>query len=440
MSHAGKRFPRIYHSKGASEYRYVAAQEEEPIKVEDEVQTLISAIEIEDGREAGELTQLKVELKVELKMMDGGEAGERTQLKVEDDVVQKGEAGEQTQLDVEVDVVEKGEAGERTQLVDGMKVVNRGEAGELTQLKVVEKGEADERTQDEEVRVGENKRVDVEVEAAGGHSCSGSVVDAVEGFVDEDWLQDSVVIDIGGWSDELDADAIAQSIAVELDAAGLGSLVFEKDSLGSELKVLLSCVDVMLPTREAGELTQVVGVFENGSDGGVEESAVWIGSLIGAGSGAADDSVLQFSSLVSCDEDVDAATAADSAQIEGVTLADLIGRSLVRVAGSDLEDIRGSGRFVYEVDGVGKEKLIEFEDAADARDGNGHNEKISGIGCNSVVRVIGSGISDGFGRSFLYDPGGSFHGVDFVVSQAEGLLVSSVFSLRILGCPLLLLS
>ena len=156
------------------------------------------------------------------------------------------------------------------------------------------------------------------------------------------------------------------------------------------------------------------------------------------GSDAADDSVLQFSSLVSCDEDVDAPTAADSAQIdrEGVTLADLIGRSLVRVAGSDLEDIRGSGRFVYE------EKLIEFQDAADARDGNGqcHNEKIGGIGCNSIVRVTGSGISDGFDRSFLYNPGCSFHAVDFVVSQAEGLLVSSVFSLRILDCPLLLLS
>jgi hypothetical protein len=232
MSSAGKRFPRIYLSKGASEYRYVAAQEEEPIKVEDEVQTLISATEIEDRREAGELTQLKVlvelkvELKVDVKMMDGGEAGELTQLKVEDDVVEKGEAGEQTQLDVEVDVVEKGEAGERTQLVDGMNVVNGGEAGELTQLKVWEKGEAGdrERTQDEGVRAGENKLVDVEIEAADGDSCSGSVLGVVEDFADEDWLQDSVVIDIGGWSDELDADADQKQI-VDADSGNSMALV-----------------------------------------------------------------------------------------------------------------------------------------------------------------------------------------------------------------------
>ena len=143
----------------------------------------------------------------------------------------------------------------------------------------------------------------------------------------------------------------------ELDATGLDSLVFEKDSLGSELNMLMCCVDVMLSTREADELTQVVGVYENGSDGGIEKSAVGIGSPIGVGSDAADDSVLQFSSSVSCDEDVDAAIVADSAQIEGVTLTDLIGRSLFRVAGSDLENIRGSGRFVHEVDGVGKEKI-----------------------------------------------------------------------------------
>jgi hypothetical protein len=51
MSPARKRFPRIYRSKGASEYRYVAAQEEGPIKVE-----------VEFG--AGELTQVEVEVEV----------------------------------------------------------------------------------------------------------------------------------------------------------------------------------------------------------------------------------------------------------------------------------------------------------------------------------------------------------------------------------------
>ena len=72
MSPAGIRFPRIYRSKGASEYRYVAAREEEPIKVEDEALTLISETEIADGREVVEITQVKEKTEVDVKMRNGG--------------------------------------------------------------------------------------------------------------------------------------------------------------------------------------------------------------------------------------------------------------------------------------------------------------------------------------------------------------------------------
>ena len=110
----------------------MTAQEEESIKVEDEVMTLISETEIEDGREVIETTQMKEKFEVAVEMRYGGEAGELTQLRVDVDVdvVEKVEAGEQTQF--EVDVVEKGEAGELTQLkveVD-VDVVEKREAGE----------------------------------------------------------------------------------------------------------------------------------------------------------------------------------------------------------------------------------------------------------------------------------------------------------------------
>ena len=64
-------------------------------------------------------------------------------------------------------------------------------------------------------------------------------------------------------------------------------------------------------------------MFENGGDDGIEESG--IGSLIGAGSDVADDSVLQLGSFVSCDEDVDSAIVADSAQIKRAPLTEEIG-------------------------------------------------------------------------------------------------------------------
>ena len=93
----------------------------------------------------------------------------------------------------------------------------KGRLAKQTQFEVDvgDKGEAGERTHEEGVGAGENKLVDVDVEAADGNSCSGSVV------VDEEfsggWLEDSIVIDIGidaaDWGDELDGNAAEKQIA-----------------------------------------------------------------------------------------------------------------------------------------------------------------------------------------------------------------------------------
>ena len=125
---------------------------------------------------------------IEEKMMDEDEmAGERTQL---DDKVEK-KAGEQTQLsDVELSDFE----------LNGVEL----RAGERTQMRVVEYGEQTKGGVEET-------------------SCGGSVATEV-GSGSEDWMQDSVVIDIGAdatvWGGELDIDADENSIAYEL-AAGV---------------------------------------------------------------------------------------------------------------------------------------------------------------------------------------------------------------------------
>jgi hypothetical protein len=158
----------------------VAALEEEPVKVDDEVKTKISTeIVVEDRRKAGELTHVEVDVDAKLKVEVEDEvgAGEQTQVGVG--------AGEQTHFEVG--------AGERTQGVG-----------------------ADERTQGV-----------VEEESAGADRC-GSRAAAVM----EDWMIDSMVHDIGGWDDELDANAIGRMIVTEFDAAGLDSRVLENGSGG----------------------------------------------------------------------------------------------------------------------------------------------------------------------------------------------------------------
>ena len=64
-------------------------------------------------------------------------------------------------------------------------------------------------------------------EESAGTACCGSRAAAVM----EDWMIDSVVIDIGGWDDELDTNAIGRMIVTEFDAAGLDSRVFENGSV-----------------------------------------------------------------------------------------------------------------------------------------------------------------------------------------------------------------
>ena len=90
---------------------------------------------------------------------------------------------------------------------------------------------------------GERKLDDVEADA-GGMGCSGSVVVAER--VPEVWMEDSVVEvcvgdDVTVWDDELDAVAIGNLIAADLDAARVdrlvsGSAVISEDSFvgGSE--------------------------------------------------------------------------------------------------------------------------------------------------------------------------------------------------------------
>ena len=116
----------------------LAAPEEEPVKVEDEVKTKIpTEIVAEDRMEADELTHVDVDVDAKLKAEVEDEVGADEQTQVGFG------AGEQTHFDVG--------AGEQTQFeVD---VVEKGEAGELTQFEVdvVEKGEAGERTQEERV-------------------------------------------------------------------------------------------------------------------------------------------------------------------------------------------------------------------------------------------------------------------------------------------------
>jgi hypothetical protein len=104
-------------------------------------------------------------------------------------------------------------------------------------------------------------------------------------------------------------------------------------------------------------------------------------------------------------------------------------KGLVRDAGSDSENIRGSGRVVHGAGGYAKEKLIGFDIFYDTK----RVSHIMGIGSDSVidgfvrmmidgfVYLIGFGMSDDFGRFYsrnvLYDPGGSVDGVDLGLSS-----------------------
>jgi hypothetical protein len=256
----------------------VATQEEEPKTTEKDVMMTKFDVDVMDEREDGELTQLMglEDIEVDVKMTDVGEAGEQATHDVMKDEmnemageqaahdvmkdemdemvgeqathdVMKGEmnemVGEQTQRrEFEVKVVDaEMSAGEQTQLRDGL-VLGAGEqthggvaqdscsgsvmgAEEYDEDWVVDSVvevvvEAGERTKEGGGRSSESKQVDLEVEAADGISCGGSV-EEVEDY--EDWWQDSVIIEIGAdddatvWDSGLDACAFQKQIADDAD-------------------------------------------------------------------------------------------------------------------------------------------------------------------------------------------------------------------------------
>ena len=263
---AGKRFPRTYRSKGSSEYRYVAAQEEEPIKVEEEVLTLISTeTEIKDAREAGELTQVEEEAEVDVKMLDEGEAGEQATHDVMKDVMNE-MAGEQATHDVMKDEMNE-MAGEQTQMRE-------------FEVRVVD----DELSAGEQTQTRDGMVLGAGEQTYGGvdqDSCSGSVMGA-EKYAN-DWMEDSIVIDIGvdatDWDGELDADAVQKQIADadSEDGTGAGSedsaevgVSFEKE------KLVMRDIRLMRDDR-TGQIVRL------GSDCGIDGFAAWLDSLSGGG-------------------------------------------------------------------------------------------------------------------------------------------------------------
>ena len=466
MSPAGKRFPRIYRSKGASEYRNVAAREVEPKSVE---------VEVEVG--AGEQTQVEVEVRddelIQVKDEDEVEVGAQAQLKVEVEVMGEGKAGERTHYEVEVEVevsseVESGQpgvgAGERTQLNVEMDDVDEGEVAEKVQLKVevnvVDGREAGEQTREEGVRAGERTQVDGEVEADGS-SCSGSVVVAeemqlkvevnvvdegevaekvqeegvragertqVDGEVEADgsscsgsvavaekfsggWLEDSIVIDIGVdatyWGDELDADAVEKQIADGVVADSLESGTgsgFEGSMFG-----FISGVDKFdLTGWDCDFDADAVGSFI-----ATDLDAAGLSLLVGGGSGdfvvEGDSEDLLFVGGSEWTVRLDPLIVAERQLIKAeceVGCEELIGS---RDGDSSYDSLISDGTEDFVGFAYGNKKMIADDDCPEVAQIDDGLEMESSRVVMEICRVIGFGISDDFGRfvsNLLYDPGG----------------------------------
>ena len=334
---------------------------------------------------------------IEEKMMDEDEmAGERTQL---DDKVEL-KAGEQTQLsdvelsDFELNGVEL-RAGERTQ----MRVV---EYGEQTQGGVEEtscggsvatevgSGSEDWMQDSVVIDIGADATVwggelDIDADEKGGvmrNSCSGSLeVAAQVGFGSAVWMDDSAMNDTGGWDCDFDADTVGNLIAIEVDAAGLDSLVGGGSVMIPELGFVSEICKLgvgLEPLTLAARL-----LIKEGSE---TESKVWI------------DCGLDSFSLFGSSSD------------------------------------SGGGSEDYVSFGSESEKLIMFDDCA----GGFQKDDLPEFGCSSVVaelfRVVGYGLLDQlrfFSRNVLYDPGGSLCYVlllSLFGLSSWGLLVCSVFA------------
>ena len=285
------------------------------------------------------------------------DAGELTQ-----DEDKTREAGELTRnVEVEVERVEvEGDVELRVEVEVG--------AGEQTYKEFGGDVGAGERTQDRGVRAAESTQVraaEADV-AAGVTSCSGSVVDWVE-----DWIQDSVIIDIGAdaavWNSELGFDAVKKHIADAYSENGAG-------------------------TEDSAEV---------GSEDWIRDSVV--------------DSIGGWD----CDFDADAVGEMIAIEMDAAGLD-----SLVTGSGSvvipDVSFGFGSGF---------EEKMIQFTDVAETARGDeiekeGSDDIISGFGRDVVSEfVCAFDVSGRFGSNILYDPGGSAVGL-----SSWGLLVSSVFA------------
>ena len=225
---------------------------------------------------------------------------------------------------------------------------------------------AHERTHDDELsEAGEQTRGGV-VE----NSCSGSVEVAEVGFGSEDWMEDSVVIDIGAdvteCGTEMDAGAVADSTVCGFDCGG---------------------------SVEAAE----------------------VGFGFGFNS--------EYEKMILFDDD---------AEVDADAIGTLISIEM-DAAGLD-SLVTGSGSVEVAEVGFGfkfgfKEKMILFADVSETARGDaelkkGSDDMVSGFGPDVISEfVCAIDISGRFGFDILYDPGGSDSGL-----SSWGLLVSSVFA------------
>ena len=337
-------------------------------------------------------------------------AGELTQ---EEDKTR--EAGELTQ-DVEVEV-------ERVEVERVVELRVEVGADEQTYKEFGVDVGAGERTQDGGVRAAESTQVraaEADV-AAGVTSCSGSVVDWVE-----DWIQDSVIIDIGAdaavWNSELGFDAVKKHIADAYSENGAGTEDSAEVGVGFVKEKLMQFDDA---TDERYWTGQSVGLE---SECGIDGFAAWLDSLAGGGTedsaevGSEDwirDSVVDSIGGWDCDFDADAVGEMIAIEMDAAGLD-----SLVTGSGSvvipDVSFGFGSGF---------EEKMIQFTDVAETARGDeiekeGSDDIISGFGRDVVSEfVCAFDVSGRFGSNILYDPGGSAVGL-----SSWGLLVSSVFA------------
>jgi hypothetical protein len=352
----------------------------------------------------------KVTMTGQMQTSDGllGNGPDEVKTMDEDDM-----AGEQaTQLDEEVEL----KAGEQTLLSDVvLKVDMLSEAGERTQVRDKWVMVAGEQTQ-------------------GGvvwNSCSGSEEAAEVGVGSEDWIQDSVIIDISAdasvWSSELDSGAVQKQIA-DADSGVSGTGAGSEDSaevgVGFVKEKLIQFDDVTDERYWTGQTVRLE------SDCGIEGFAAWLDSLAGGGTeeaaevvvGSEDwirDSVMNSIGGCGCEFDADAVGKLIAIEMDAAGLD-----SLVTGSGSvvipDVSFGFGSGF---------KEKMIEFDDVAEtAREDEigkkGSDDTVSGLGRDVVSEFVCSfDISGRFGSNVLYDPGGSAAGL-----SSWGLLVSSVFA------------